>query len=197
MEEKMGMTLQNALNVVNVEKRSNSQPNLKGLLFMPSQKDYDLKWANNNRDHRRYLSRRSSARTFIRRYASEQDLKDLQSLIRERKNELTRPITLGSDTTVVEAIQDVVDNLSVPTELGNLKTFYDFLIVHLKQDGDFAAYIHDFINHSTEQTNNGSYQLAPFQTKSGLAETIHYSHDLKQDVHHYIFKEDWKNGNDR
>lgn len=46
------------------------------------------KWNKNNRDHRNYLTRRSSARSFIRNYASSSDLKELEELIAERRDAL-------------------------------------------------------------------------------------------------------------
>ena len=41
------------------------------------------KWNKNNRDHRNYLTKRSSARSFIRKHATEEDLDELESLIKE------------------------------------------------------------------------------------------------------------------
>ena len=46
------------------------------------------KWNENNREHRNYLSKRSSARSFIRNHASSSDLKELEELITERRNRL-------------------------------------------------------------------------------------------------------------
>lgn len=46
------------------------------------------KWNKNNREHRNYLSKRSSARSFIRNHASNSDLKELEELIAERRNRL-------------------------------------------------------------------------------------------------------------
>ena len=43
------------------------------------------KWNEKNREHRNYLSKRSSARSFIRNNATDSDLTELEGLIAERK----------------------------------------------------------------------------------------------------------------
>ncbi len=48
----------------------------------------DKKWAENNREHKRYLNARSGARGFIRNKAKFEDLEELEVLINERKKEL-------------------------------------------------------------------------------------------------------------
>lgn len=52
-----------------------------------SQKKANQKWAEQNKAHRNYLSKRSAARSFIRNNATEEDLKELQALISERLKE--------------------------------------------------------------------------------------------------------------
>ena len=52
-----------------------------------SQKKANQKWAEQNKAHRNYLSKRSAARSFIRKNATEEDLKELQALISERLKE--------------------------------------------------------------------------------------------------------------
>lgn len=42
------------------------------------------KWADNNRERKSYLSSRSSARSFIRNKATEEDLLELREMIDER-----------------------------------------------------------------------------------------------------------------
>ncbi len=42
------------------------------------------KWKEKNREHARYLSCRSTARSFIRNKATEEDLEELLNLIKER-----------------------------------------------------------------------------------------------------------------
>ena len=45
----------------------------------------DRRWAEANRERRNYLSKRSSARSFIRNWATEEDLDELAGLIAERR----------------------------------------------------------------------------------------------------------------
>lgn len=51
--------------------------------------DADKKWNDNNKEHRRYLTDRTSARRFIRTKATLADLEELQTLIEERRATLT------------------------------------------------------------------------------------------------------------
>lgn len=55
---------------------------------MDAQTKATKKWNKQNRAHRNYLSKRSSARSFIRNHASSSDLKELEALIAERRNRL-------------------------------------------------------------------------------------------------------------
>ena len=49
------------------------------------QVEYNRRWAEKNKERRRYLSYRSSARSFIRNYASQEDLEELKDLIEKQK----------------------------------------------------------------------------------------------------------------
>ncbi len=51
-------------------------------------KEADRRYREKNKEHRRYLSARSQARSFIRNYSKLDDLKELEELIKERKEEL-------------------------------------------------------------------------------------------------------------
>ena len=42
------------------------------------------KWNERNREHRNYLTKRSTSRGFIRNHATQEDLLELQELIQER-----------------------------------------------------------------------------------------------------------------
>lgn len=53
-----------------------------------ARKRANKKWAENNREHRNYLSKRSSARSFIRNHATGSDLNELEELIAERRDAL-------------------------------------------------------------------------------------------------------------
>lgn len=55
---------------------------------MDAQQKATKKWNQNNREHRNYLSKRSSARSFIRNHASNSDLTELEELIAERRSRL-------------------------------------------------------------------------------------------------------------
>ena len=48
------------------------------------QQEYNRRWAEKNREHKRYLSYRSTARTFIRKYAKKEDLKELKEMIEKK-----------------------------------------------------------------------------------------------------------------
>lgn len=58
-------------------------------VIMDAQKRATKKWNKNNREHRNYLSKRSSARGFIRNNATVDDLNELEELIKEKKAEET------------------------------------------------------------------------------------------------------------
>lgn len=55
---------------------------------MDAQSKATKKWNQKNREHRNYLSKRSSARSFIRNHATGSDLNELEELIAERRNSL-------------------------------------------------------------------------------------------------------------
>lgn len=49
------------------------------------QTEANKKWQEKNREHARYLRNRSTARSFIRKQATEEDLEELEELIEKRK----------------------------------------------------------------------------------------------------------------
>lgn len=51
---------------------------------LSSQQKADKKWAEKNREHRNYLSKRSTARSFINNNATHKDLLELKQLIENR-----------------------------------------------------------------------------------------------------------------
>lgn len=53
-----------------------------------SQTRANKNWAEKNREYSSYLRSRSSARSFIRNKATEEDLKELEQLIEERRKQL-------------------------------------------------------------------------------------------------------------
>lgn len=54
------------------------------------QQEYNKRWAEKNKEHKRYLSYRTTARTFIRKYAKQEDLKELKELIKEKEKNLKK-----------------------------------------------------------------------------------------------------------
>lgn len=56
----------------------------------------DKKWNEENKKHRQYLGARSSAKSFIRRKATDEDLAALEDLIVERKKYLEKHPIIGN-----------------------------------------------------------------------------------------------------
>ena len=70
---------------------------------MDAQTKATKKWNEQNREHRNYLSKRSSARSFIRNHATDSDLDELEELIAERRDALMT----DTEREIKELIQDV------------------------------------------------------------------------------------------
>lgn len=70
---------------------------------MNAQKKTIEKWNRNNRDHRNYLSKRSTTRGFIRNLATGSDLNELEELIAERRNALMTDL----EKEIKQLIEDV------------------------------------------------------------------------------------------
>lgn len=51
-----------------------------------SQTEANKRWQEKNRERARYLRNRSTARNFIKKDATEEDLQELESLIEEKRN---------------------------------------------------------------------------------------------------------------
>lgn len=49
------------------------------------QNEYNQRWNDKNREHRRYLSYKGTSKTFIRNYATAEDLDQLENLIKEKR----------------------------------------------------------------------------------------------------------------
>lgn len=60
----------------------------KGYSTVEQQIEANKKWIANNKEHRRYLSYRGTAKTFIRNYAKKEDLEVLKELISKREKEI-------------------------------------------------------------------------------------------------------------
>lgn len=50
------------------------------------QTEANKRWQEKNNDRAKYLRKRSTARTFIRDYATMEDIEELEKLIKERKS---------------------------------------------------------------------------------------------------------------
>lgn len=70
---------------------------------MDAQTKATKKWNKENRQHRNYLSKRSSARSFIRNHATGSDLIELETLISERRDALMTPL----ERKIKQLIEDV------------------------------------------------------------------------------------------
>lgn len=66
-------------------------------------KKQEKKWNENNREHRNYLIKRSTTRSFIRNLATGLDLNELEVLIAERWDALT----IDTEREIKEVIKDV------------------------------------------------------------------------------------------
>ncbi|MEN2765851.1 hypothetical protein [Ornithinibacillus xuwenensis] len=55
---------------------------------MNNQTEANKRWQEKNKDHAKYLSNRSRARSFIRNQATMEDLDELRNLIKERELKL-------------------------------------------------------------------------------------------------------------
>lgn len=53
-----------------------------------ARKKANAKWASKNREYRNYLTKRSSARGFIRNKATQEDLLELRDMIDEKLSEM-------------------------------------------------------------------------------------------------------------
>lgn len=54
------------------------------------QTEANKKWQDKNREHTRYLNSRSAARGFIKNKATLEDLEELENMIKERKELLSK-----------------------------------------------------------------------------------------------------------
>lgn len=50
-----------------------------------AQNEANKRWAQNNKEHKKYLSYRTYARSFIRKLATDDDLNELEALIAEKR----------------------------------------------------------------------------------------------------------------
>lgn len=90
------------------------------------------KWNKNNREHRNYLSKRSSARSFIRNHAMGSDLNELEELIAERRDAL---MTV-TEKQLLKALEDNFENFKDDMTFEEYADMLDFWV---DKDGDILV----------------------------------------------------------
>lgn len=100
---------------------------------MDAQQKATKKWNKNNREHRNYLSKRSSARSFIRNHATEEDLDELEELIKEKKKEVSKMIT---EKQLQKALEDNFENFKDDMTFEEYADMLDFWV---DKDGDILV----------------------------------------------------------
>lgn len=100
---------------------------------MDAQQKATKKWNKNNREHRNYLSKRSSARSFIRNHATMDDLSELEEIIKEKKEEIFKMIT---EKQLLKALEENFDNFK---EDMTFEEYADMLDFWVDKDGDILV----------------------------------------------------------
>lgn len=90
------------------------------------------KWNEQNREHRNYLSKRSSARSFIRNHATGSDLNELEELIAERRDAL---MTV-TEKQLLKALEENFENFK---EDMTFEEYADRLDFWVDKDGDILV----------------------------------------------------------
>ena len=90
------------------------------------------KWNKNNREHRNYLSKRSSARSFIRNHATMNDLNELEEIIKEKKEELE----MIAEKQLQKALEDNFENFKDDMTFEEYADMLDFWV---DKDGDILV----------------------------------------------------------
>ena len=100
---------------------------------MDAQQKATKKWNKNNREHRNYLSKRSSARSFIRNHATMDDLSELEEIIKEKKEEIFKMIT---EKQLLKALEENFKNFK---EDMTFEEYADMLDFWVDKDGDILV----------------------------------------------------------
>lgn len=90
------------------------------------------KWNEQNREHRNYLSKRSSARSFIRNHATVDDLNELEKIIKEKKEELE----MITEKQLQKALEDNFENFKDDMTFEEYADMLDFWV---DKDGDILV----------------------------------------------------------
>lgn len=99
---------------------------------MDAQTKATKKWNKENREHRNYLSKRSSARSFIRNHATGSDLNELEELIAERRDAL---MTV-TEKQLLKALEENFENFK---EDMTFEEYADRLDFWVDKDGDILV----------------------------------------------------------
>ena len=99
---------------------------------MDAQTKATKKWNKENREHRNYLSKRSSARSFIRNHATMDDLNELETLIAEKKEELE----MITEKQLQKALEENFENFK---EDMTFEEYADMLDFWVDKDGDILV----------------------------------------------------------
>ena len=99
---------------------------------MDAQQRATKRWNENNREHRNYLSKRSSARSFIRNHATLDDLNELEELIKEKKEELE----MITEKQLQKALEDNFENFKDDMTFEEYADMLDFWV---DKDGDILV----------------------------------------------------------
>lgn len=99
---------------------------------MDAQTKATKKWNEQNREHRNYLSKRSSARSFIRNHATGSDLNELEELIAERRDALMTE----TEKQLLKALEENFENFK---EDMTFEEYADMLDFWVNKDGDILV----------------------------------------------------------
>lgn len=99
---------------------------------MDAQTKATKKWNEQNREHRNYLSKRSSARSFIRNHATGSDLNELEELIAERRDALMT----DTEKQLLKALEENFENFK---EDMTFEEYADRLDFWVDKDGDILV----------------------------------------------------------
>ena len=104
----------------------------RGIAMTNAQTKATKKWNKNNREHRNYLSKRSSARSFIRNHATMNDLNELEKIIKEKKEELE----MITEKHLQKALEENFENFK---EDMTFEEYADMLDFWVDKDGDILV----------------------------------------------------------
>lgn len=99
---------------------------------MDAQSKATRKWNKNNREYRNYLSKRSSARGFIRNHATMDDLNELEEIIKEKKE----AIKMITEKQLLKALEENFENFK---EDMTFEEYADMLDFWVDKDGDILV----------------------------------------------------------